>query len=92
MLSTARPRLTPEAMVKLSEFYRDLRENYCTCAQRSAYHPRHQDFSPLLSLTKLACARWYSHIETQPVPKAYRKCCVKCKMKCSHLKSTLKML
>ncbi len=21
----------------------------------------------------------------QPVPKAYRKCCVKCKMKCSHL-------
>jgi hypothetical protein len=28
----------------------------------------------------------------QPVSKAYRKCCVKCKMKCSHLKSTLKML
>ncbi len=29
---------------------------------------------------------------TQPVPKAYQKWCVKCKMKCSHLKSTLKML
>ncbi len=27
-----------------------------------------------------------------PVPKAYQKCCVKCKMKCSHLKLTLKML
>jgi hypothetical protein len=26
------------------------------------------------------------------VPKAYRKCCVKCKMKCLHLKSTQKML
>ncbi len=31
-------------------------------------------------------------IMRQPVPKAYRKCCVKCKMKCSHLKSTQKML
>ncbi len=28
----------------------------------------------------------------QPVPKAYRKCCVKCKMKCSHLKLTQRML
>jgi hypothetical protein len=28
---------------------------------------------------------------SQPVLKAYRKCCVKCKMKCSHLKSTQKM-
>ncbi len=29
---------------------------------------------------------------SQPVPKAYRKCCVKCKMKCSHLKLTQRML
>ncbi len=28
----------------------------------------------------------------QPVPKTYRKCCVKCKMKCSNFKSTQKML
>ncbi len=28
----------------------------------------------------------------QSVPKAYQKCCVQCKMKCSHLKSTQKML
>jgi len=35
--------------------------------------------------------RWRTS-ESQPVPKAYRKWCVKCKMKCSHLKSTLKML
>jgi hypothetical protein len=29
-----------------------------------------------------------SMYRVQPVPKAYRKCCVKCKMNCSHLKSS----
>jgi hypothetical protein len=35
--------------------------------------------------------RYYFSV-IQPVPKADRKCCVKCKMKGSHLKSTQKML
>ena len=37
MRATVRPRLTPEAMAKLVDFYRELREGDCTGAQRSAY-------------------------------------------------------
>ncbi len=37
MRATVKPRMTPEAAAKLIDFYRQLRENDCSGAQRSAY-------------------------------------------------------
>ncbi len=43
----------------------------------------------LASMSGTLQQRYY---DIQPVPKAYRKCCVKCKVKGSHLILTQRML
>ncbi len=58
------------------------------------YTPVHHGIMPVI-LVWLGCQcgmYQYMPFILQPVPKAYRKCCVKCKIKCSHLKLTQKML